>query len=120
MGTLIKDIRYGIRSLWRRPGFAFIAVLTLALGIGANTAIFTLIDYVVLRALPARAPEQLVVLARNPEKPATSFNYPDYRYIRDHNQSYSGVIATAEGGTMAFAVPGEKGTSALDERHRLV
>src|SRR2546430_8388988 len=92
--------------------FAAVAIFSLALGIGANTAIFTLIDYVLLRALPARAPEQLVVLARRPDKPAASFDYPDYRYIRDHNQSYAGVLATSEGSATAFAVPGEKGTSA--------
>jgi predicted permease len=98
--------------LRQNRGFAAVAVLSLALGIGANTAIFTLIDYVVLRALPARAPEQLVVLGRNPEKPATSFDYPDYRYIRDHNTSYQGVLATGEGRTVAFTVAGERSTAA--------
>src|SRR5215469_3534576 len=107
-----QDIRYALRILAQNPGFAAVAVLSLALGIGANTAIFTLIDYVVLRSLPARSPEQLVVLARNPEKPSVSFDYPDYRYIRDHNQSYSGVIASSEGASLAFAVPGEKDTAA--------
>jgi predicted permease len=98
--------------LGKNRAFAAVAILSLALGIGANTAIFTLIDYVILRSLPTRSPEQLVVLARNPEKPSTGFNYPDYRYFRDHNQSYSGVIASSEGSPTAFAVPGEKGTSA--------
>src|SRR4051794_14877790 len=97
----------------KNPAFASVAILSLALGIGANTAIFTLIDYVILRGLPVRAPEQLAVIARNPEKPSASFNYPDYSYIRDHNQSYSGVIAGTSGGSaLAFAVPGEKGPSA--------
>ncbi len=109
---MYQDIRYALRMLAQNRAFAAVAVLSLALGIGANTAIFTLIDYVVLPALPARAPEQLVVLGRNPEKPSVSFNYPDYRYIRDHNQSYQGVMATGEGRTIAFAVPGERGTSA--------
>ena len=109
---MLQDIRYALRVLAQNRGFAAVAILSLALGIGANTAIFTLIDYVVLRSLPARSPDQLVVLARNPEKPSTSFNYPDYRYIRDHNQSYSGVLATGEGSVVAFAVPGEKGASA--------
>jgi predicted permease len=109
---VLQDIRYALRVLGNNRSFAAVAILSLALGIGANTAIFTLIDYVMLRALPVRAPEQLVVLARNPEKPSTSFNYPDYRYIRDHNQSYSGVIAAGEGSTTAFAVPGEKGVAA--------
>ena len=107
-----QDIRYALRILAQNRGFAAVAVLSLAFGIGANTAIFTLIDYVMLRALPVRAPQQLVVIARNPEKPSTGFNYPDYRYIRDHNQSYTGVIATSEGASLAFAVPGEKGISA--------
>ena len=110
---MLADVRYAFRLIAKNPAFAAVAVLSLALGIGANTAIFTLIDYVMLRSLPVRAPEQLAVIARNPEKPSTSFNYPDYVYIRDHNQSYSGVIASNGGASaLAFAVPGEKGTSA--------
>jgi predicted permease len=110
---MLTDLRYAFRILARNPAFAAVAVLSLALGIGANTAIFTLVDYVMLRALPVRAPEQLAVMARNPEKPSTWFDYPDYLYIRDHNRSYSGVIASTGGGSaLAFAVPGEKGASA--------
>ena len=110
---MLTDVRYAFRIIAKNPAFSAVAVLSLALGIGANTAIFTLIDYVMLRALPVRAPEQLAVIARNPEKPSTSFNYPDYVYIRDHNQSYSGVIASNGGANaLAFAVPGEKGASA--------
>jgi predicted permease len=109
---MFSDVRYALRILRQNPAFTGVAVASLALGIGANTAIFTLIDNVMLRSLPVRAPEQLVVLADNPEKPSVSFNYPDYRYVRDHNQSYTGVIASSEGNTAAFAVPGEKGTSA--------
>src|SRR4051794_897778 len=107
------DIRYAFRILAKNPGFAAVAILSLALGIGANTAIFTLIDYIMLRSLPVRDPQQLAVIARNPTKPSASFNYPDYVYIRDHNQSYSGVIASNGGGAaLAFAVPGEQGASA--------
>ena len=76
---MFADVRYAFRIIAKNPAFSAVAVLSLALGIGANTAIFTLIDYVMLRALPVRAPEQLVVLASNPEKPSTSFDYPDYR-----------------------------------------
>src|ERR1044072_1525561 len=61
MENLFKDIRYGLRGLWKRKGFAAIAVLTLALGIGANTAIFTLINAVMLKSLPVEKPEELVI-----------------------------------------------------------
>src|SRR5678809_246670 len=100
---MLQNVRHAFRILAKNPGFAAIAILSLALGIGANTAIFTLIDTVMLRALPVRDPAQLVVLARNLAKPATSFNYPDYVYIRDHIKSYSGVIATS-GGSSAWAL----------------
>src|SRR5271156_6497036 len=110
-----QDIRRAFRILLQNPGFAAVAVFSLALGIGANTAIYTLIDAVLLRSLPVQAPERLVVLAVNPDKPSTSFNYPDYRYIRDHNKSFSGVVASSNGfRAWAFSVPGE-GASARAE-----
>ena len=63
METLFKDIRYGFRGLLKRKGFAAIAVLTLALGIGANTAIFTLVNAVMLKSLPVEKPEELVLFS---------------------------------------------------------
>ena len=110
--TLLQDTRYALRTLLKDRGFAAIAILSLALGIGANTAIFTLINAVLLRSLPVRAPEELVVAARNPDNPETSFNYPDYRYVRDHNRSFTGVAAYSVGGRRAaMTVPGQGGTT---------
>jgi len=97
METLIQDVRLGIRMLRKSPVFTAVAVLSLALGIGANTAIFTLIDAILLRWLPVQNPQELVVLARNPSRPRIWFSYPDYRYIRDENRSYTGLIAFSSG-----------------------
>ncbi len=63
MDGWIKDLRFAWRTLWRNPGFALVAVLTIALGIGANTAIFSLFDQMLLRALPVEQPGELVNLS---------------------------------------------------------
>ena len=95
MQTLRQDLLYGIRILAKRPGFTLIVALTLALGIGANTAVFSLIDAFLLKPLPVRDPQQLVfVRATNPRGGITgSFPYPIFEQFRDRNRSFSGIFA---------------------------
>jgi len=120
MATIIQDLRYGLRMLVRSPGFTAVSVLTLALGIGANTAIFTLIDAVMLRALPVRNQSQLVVMRwtahKRPQAPggmgtssygdcadnyaskdpsACSLPYPFFELIRSDKGAFSSPAAFA-------------------------
>ena len=92
-----QDLRYGFRWLRKSPGFSLIVVLALALGLGANTALFSLFNRVLLRALPVRHPEQLVVLNVLNERSESiqSFSYPMYRELRDKNSVFSGILAQA-------------------------
>jgi len=114
MENLIQDVRLGIRMLRKSPGFTAVAVLSLALGIGANTAIFTLIDAILLRWLPVQNPHELALLARNPLRPSIYFSYPDYRYLRDQNRSYTGLIAFSGGDNpISFSSPAQHGSSQL-------
>ena len=108
MESLIKDLKYGLRGLLKRKGFAAIAVLTLALGIGANTAIFTLVNAVMLKSLPVRQPEELVLFSDTTgegtsvhDVPMTGewkrFSYASYLYFRDHDQSFQDIAAFRSG-----------------------
>ena len=94
--TLRQDIRYSLRIMQRAPGFTVVAVLSLGLGIGANTAIFSLIDAVMLKMLPVREPGQLVeLLSKYPGEPRGNwFSLGSYQYYRDHNHVFSGIVAT--------------------------
>ena len=91
---MIRDIRYAIRSLLKRPGFTAIAVITLALGVGANTAVFSVINALLLRPLPAERPDELFAVSRG-DGAAPTASYPDYLYYRDQNQVFSGLAAAA-------------------------
>ena len=105
--SLAQDIRYGIRNLSANPGFTLTAVLSLALGIGANTAIFTIVNAVMLRSLPVEDPQRLVQISGSK---IDSFTNPLWEQIRDHQQGFSGTLAysgdrfdLAEGGDRQFA-----------------
>src|SRR5215468_5907858 len=85
--TLLQDLRYGLRMLWKNKGFTAIAVLSLALGIGANTAIFSLVDTVLIKMLPVKNPEQLVFL----EGPMRTVSYAFYEQARAQRETLAGV-----------------------------
>jgi putative ABC transport system permease protein len=95
MQTLFQDLRYGLRQLLKRPGFTFLAIFSMALGIGANTAIFSLIDTVLLRPLPVRDASQLVELygTLHNNTDYTIQSYPNYKEYRDRNDVLSGLLA---------------------------
>ncbi len=91
LDQLVMDIRYVLRTLRRSPGFTAVAVLSLALGIGANTAIYSLFYTIMLRQLPVSHPEQLVELVRNsPDELhwAGYWAWEQYEYLRDHNHVF--------------------------------
>jgi predicted permease len=94
LDTVLRDLKYTFRMLARTPGFTAVAVLTLALGIGANTAIFTLLDQVLLRLLPVKDPQQLVLLTMRglhygSNWGGNAISHPMFRDFRDHNEVFS-------------------------------
>jgi predicted permease len=102
MGNFAQDLKYALRMLGKNSGFTIVAVITLALGIGANTAIFSLTDQLLLRMLPVGHPKELVILRSPGPSPGrnwndgpggTSFSYPAYKDLRDRNQVLAGLLA---------------------------
>lgn len=106
MNTIANDIRYALRQLRRSPGFTLTVIVTLALGIGANAAVFTLFDQVLLRMLPVQSPKELVRLewsgafsgsmsafGGDTDGHRNYYSYPMYRDLRDQNQVFQGVLA---------------------------
>jgi predicted permease len=88
--SLLQDIRFGLRMLRKNPGFTAAAVITLALGIGANTVIFSVVNALLLRPLPVERPNELVFLEN--ERYGPSQSYPDYKELRDRNRTFAGLL----------------------------
>ena len=126
MTTLMQDLKYGLRMLLKSPGFAVVVVLSLGLGIGANTAIFTLIDAVMLKTLPVENPEQLALFFDGSDEGTRIsrggmgtgerwryYSYPLYEYLRDHNQFFQGICAFRLGeDRLSVSVQGARASSA--------
>jgi predicted permease len=120
--SALQDLRFGLRMLRKNPGFTAVAVLTLALGVGANTAIFTVINAVLLRTLAVQHPEQLVAVGdptrvhswSNGTPGANSFSYPLYREVRDQNEVFSSLLATSRLDNARVVI--DKGTEDLHGR----
>ena len=101
---LLQDVLYALRMMRRSPGFTAVAVLSLALGIGANTAIFSLIKTVMLSMLPVREPRQLVeLLTKYPGQDRwNTFSWQAYGHMRDHNHVFSDLIAVSNRNYSSF------------------
>jgi putative ABC transport system permease protein len=114
MNALLQDIRYGLRMLAKSPGFALVAILTLALGIGANAAIFQLIDAVRLRTLPVKDPSTLAIVhiekhnwgSGNFNGPYAEFTFPLWQEVKQRQQAFSSIAAWG-GGSFNLARGGE-------------
>jgi predicted permease len=96
---LSQDVQYAVRTLMRTPGFTTVAILSLALGIGANTAIFGLLDVILYRMLPIEHPEELRIVSvkwsADVPKPSSALTHPFFRMMRDRNRSFSDLAASA-------------------------
>ncbi len=106
--TFFQDLRYGVRQLRRNSSYTLIAILTLAFGIGVNTAIFTAYNAVALRPLQAKDPSRMANVYRSTSEDRwdQGFTYSDYVYYREHNTVFSGLIATAGDALALSGAPG--------------
>jgi putative ABC transport system permease protein len=113
---MINDIRYGLRQLWKHPAFTIIAVLTLALGIGANTAIFSVVNAVLLKPLPFPAPDQLIAVGmtdtrqKGTQTDLNSLSYPDFFDFRDQNRTLASAAVYRD---RSFALTSDEGATSL-------
>jgi putative ABC transport system permease protein len=107
LDSIRQDIRHGLRSLRQHPAFSVIAITTLALGIGANTAIFSILNAALLRSLPFRDPARLVIITEtHPRAPEIGVSIPDYNDWREKSKSFSGFGAYASAATFTPALTG--------------
>ena len=122
---MFQDLRFGMRMLGKNPVFTTVAVMSLALGIGANTAIFSLVNAVLLKKLPVKNPDELVLLhwvsgkkypakaisgnmdMRGDQSSSTSFSYPAFEQFRDHNEALSDLFAFTDAGRLNVSVDGQ-------------
>jgi predicted permease len=125
IADLWQDLRYGARMLAKQPGFTVIAVLTLALGIGANTAIFSLLDAVLLKSLPVQGPEKLVLFGKGedsglntgfPNKSWDLFSYPFYQEVRQRQEVFTEVAAILNNLRSPYGVVHIRGASGEAEK----
>ncbi len=114
LDAILQDVRYALRALRSSPGFAAVAILSLALGIGANTAIFSLIDSLLLKALPVSHPEQLLQVTMGKD---AYFTNPIWEQLRDRQDVFSGMFAYGMRRTLQ---PGCRRGGALRPRERCV
>src|SRR3954465_9634288 len=112
---MLNDIRYGLRQLIKHPAFTIITILTLALGIGANTAIFSVVNAVLLKPLPFPDPDQLIAVGmtdprQKGETNLGSLSYPDFFDFRDQNRT---LASSAVYRDLSFALTSEEGASSV-------
>src|SRR5947209_3809103 len=118
MDTFLQDIRYGIRMLRKSPAFTIVAVITLALGIGANTAIFSIVNSVLLRPLPFPQPDRLMFLTEMAQRPngplaMSAVSYPDFFDWRSQNHVFQSIASyhddqfTLTGSGQPLHIPGQ-------------
>jgi putative ABC transport system permease protein len=109
LGALIADARYGLRALRRNPGFTAVAIVTLVLGVGANTAIFSVVDAVLVRPLPYRDPSRLVYISEfwPRERPVKTVPSPDFANWSEHDRLFEGLAAYGGGAELNLTSMGE-------------
>jgi putative ABC transport system permease protein len=113
---MLQDIQYGLRQLIKNPGFTIVAAITLALGIGANTAIFSVVNALLLKPLPFPEPQQLVALGMTntrvkwKQENLGSLSYPDFFDFRAQNQTLSGIAIFRD---LSFVLTSEEGATSL-------